>query len=84
MRSSPRSIRTALGVLVLVTLAASGSEPKKLNPTPEGVSYTYTDEDDLKKVTDKAMNSCSEHGKIAKLKTISNSGDEKVAIFDCV
>lgn len=80
----PRTPLAATGVAALALLAACGSEPKKLNPTPDGVSYTYEDGDDLQKVTNKATGFCAERGKTAKLKTLGKSGDRTVAIFDCV
>lgn len=79
-----RTLPLACAAGLLATLAACSSAPQKINPTPDGVSYTYEDGDDLPKVTDKATNFCAEHGKTAKLKSVGASGDQKVAIFDCV
>ena len=64
-------------------LAACGSAPQKLNPTPEGVSYSYDDGDDLPKVTNQAMAYCQSIGKTAKLQNISHSDGKSIAIFDC-
>lgn len=79
-----KTITTAAAVVALGLLAACSADPKKLNPTPAGVSYSYEDTDDLNKVTDKATHFCAERGSTAKLRNISKNGDEKIAMFDCV
>jgi putative hemolysin len=78
-----RSFSFALAAGLLATLAACSSAPKKLNATPDGVAYTYEDDEDLNAVTNKAAKYCAEHGGTARLKNISRNGDEKVAMFDC-
>ena len=64
-------------------LAACSSTPQKLNPTPDGVSYTYDDSDDLAKVTNQAMAYCQSIGKTAKLQNVSETDGKSIAIFDC-
>ncbi len=75
--------RIIISVVLLGALAACGSDPKKLNPTADGISYTYSDGDDLGKVTDKAEHYCSGFSKTAKLKNISKNDGSQVAIFEC-
>jgi hypothetical protein len=70
-------------VAALGLLAGCGSSPQKLNPTPDGVSYSYDDGDDLPKVTNQAMAYCQSIGKTAKLQNVSQSDGKSIAIFDC-
>jgi putative hemolysin len=74
---------TIVALALLGTLAACGSAPQKLNPTPEGVSYSFDDGDDLGKVTNQAMAYCQGIGKTAKLKNVSQADGKSIAIFDC-
>lgn len=67
----------------ILMLSACGSEPAKVNPTPDSVTFTYEDQE-LGSVTQKAMEYCSTLGKSAKMRNVNQVEDEKVAIFDCV
>ncbi|MDT0498748.1 hypothetical protein RM530_15470 [Algiphilus sp. W345] len=67
----------------MLLLSACGSEPTKLNPTPDSVTFTYED-NSLSAVTQNAMEYCSGLGKSAKMRNVNEVDDEKVAIFDCV
>lgn len=71
----------AVGAMVLV--AGCGAEPKKLNATPNSVTYSYEDEE-LATITQAAMTYCTELGKSAKMRSVDEVDDDKVAIFDCV
>ncbi|WP_028081845.1 hypothetical protein [Solimonas soli] len=83
MKALHRSPAVALTAAALGLLAACSSAPQKLNPTPEGISYSFDDGDDLPKVTNRAMAYCQSIGKTAKLQNVSQTDGKSIAIFDC-
>lgn len=65
-----------------LSLGACSSSPEKVTPNPESVTYEY-EGDELKDVTKKAQDHCGEYGKAAQVRSVTESDDKSVAIFDC-
>lgn len=79
MRNS-RGLGAAL--LAALMLGACSSSPEKVTPNPDSVTYEY-EGDELEDVTKKAQGHCGEYGKSAQVRSVTESGDKNVAIFDC-
>lgn len=63
-------------------LAGCGQQPRAGSSAPPGISYRF-EGDNIAEANQRAHQYCQQYGKRALLRTISHSGSDNIAVYDC-
>ncbi len=74
--------RVLLLVVVGSGLAACSHDPSVVNPAPPGISYRFQG-GDVAGANRRADQYCQQYGKQAWLQTVSHSGSDNIAVYEC-
>jgi uncharacterized lipoprotein YajG len=74
--------RAALFLAAACGLAACSAQPRLISQAPPGVSYRF-EGDNIADANVRAEQYCQQYDKHARLQTVNNSGDDKIAVYDC-